>query len=202
MIRVARFVLVGLSCALLAGCFTGPTFLTESTDPPRARLADTPLPNVPEPHRQDNTKVVINDMGLVVKPVEDVIKGTYTFNVPANVTQVRHQTGKFEQYLLYWGQPQPSDVPFATITVGPNLQATHDQPGSNLKVSASRTYILNGLSAKEWTGYTAEGYPFCELIARHDPKGDMLHVVTIVRTQEIRQVALDTLASITWDENR
>jgi len=141
-------------------------------------------------------------MGLVVKPVEETVKGQYTFDLPATVTQVHRQTGKYEQFILYWGQPKPSDIPFCIITVGPNLKPASQQPSSILKSTSNRTYILNGLPAQEWTGYTQEQLPFCEIISKHGDKGDWVQAVAIARTPEIRQAALDILASITWEENR
>lgn len=192
----------GLASALLTGCVIGPDTLTERTAPSRARLVNTPLPNVPPPSRPQETTAVVNDMGLVVKPTVEAVKGTYTFELPPTVTQVHKQTGKYEQFILYWGQPKPSDIPFCIITVGPNLKAASTQPNSILKSNNTRNYILNGLPANEWTGYTADRLPFCEIIARHEEKGDFVQAVAIARTPEIRQAALDILASITWEENR
>lgn len=198
----AWMVMAGLASALLAGCVNGPNTLAQPTAPQRARLTDTPLPNVPPQPRHEQTTAVVNDMGLVIKPVEESTKGTYTFDLPTTVTQVRKQTGNYDQFILYWGQPKANDVPFCIITVGPNLKSASEQPNGALKATNNRTYILNGLAAQEWTGYTADRLPFCEIIAKHSDKGDYVQAVAIAKTTEIRQAALDILASITWEENR
>jgi hypothetical protein len=184
------------------GCVNGPDTLTERTAPSRARLVNTPLPNVPPAQRPQETTTVVNDMGLTVKPTEETVKGTYTFDLQPTVTQVRKQTGKYDQFILYWGQPKPTDIPFCIVTVGPNLKPASEQANGILKSTSTRNYILNGLPASEWTGYTADRLPFCEIIAKHDEKGDFVQAVAIARTPEIRQAALDILASIRWEENR
>lgn len=186
-----------LPAALLLATLTACQEL--STPLPRAQpvsRADLPLEPLPMPARRAATP------GLDIAPPapEETVTGTYTFTVPDTVTQVQRQTGNFQQFLLYWGQPQGNDTPFLVITLGQNMQPRATAPDATMQVQNTRTYLLNGLLTREWTGYTANKRPFAEIIAKRPGGTDELHATAIVNTPQQRETAMQILGSINWKQ--
>lgn len=204
---VGMLVVAGMAAMMvgLSGCESG-MFLTRPQAVDRADLSEQALPAVPE-----RTVTVEGDSGLtkngsgevVIKPPEEEITGTWEFTTPTTVTRVDKVQGDFEQYLLYWGRPVEGDTPFVVLTVGPKLEVRSEEAGSSFKAESNRIYRLNGLVAKEWTGYTADKkLPFCELVVTHEGKGSECHAVAVVKNEAQRKVALEVLGSLMWKANR
>ncbi len=125
------------------------------------------------------------------------VTGTYSFTVPYSITSFKKSTATYRQYLLYNGRPTPNQKPFCVLTVAAKV-ARNCRNGLKFNVSAKRTFILNGLAAHEWTGYTNSGNPFAELIVSHLGGGDKLDALAIAPNTQIRSMALKILGSIHW----
>lgn len=125
------------------------------------------------------------------------VTGTYSFTVPYSVTSFKKSTDTYRQYLLYNGRPTPNQKPFCVLTVAADVARNC---GNSLKfnVDSERTFILNGLAAHEWSGYTNSGNPFAELIVSHLGGGDKLDALAIAPNNQIRKMALKILSSIHW----
>ena len=75
-------------------------------------------------------------------------------------------------------------------------------PPETYKVGNTRSYILNGNIAREWTGTMKNGAVFSELvISKPGGKGDVCHAVAVAKNAEERKAALEILGSITWKAN-
>jgi hypothetical protein len=123
--------------------------------------------------------------------------GTYSFTVPDTITSFKKSTATYRQYLLYAGRPTPNQKPFCILTVAANVARNC---GNSLKfnVKARRTFVLNGLEAHEWSGYTNAGDPFAEIIVSHLGGGDQLDALAIAPDNRVRAMALKILSSIRW----
>jgi len=200
---VGLMVMASLTVALVAGCEDG-RFLTRQQDVDRANLPEQALPGAGEKAQapEDNGLTTTKSGDVSIKPPVEEITGTYQFTTPTSVTRIDKVKGDYEQYLLYWGRPAEGDTPFLVLTVGPKIEASSEQADSNLKAENNRIYRLNGLIAKEWTGYTADKkLPFCELVVSHPGKGNECHAVAVVKNDAQRKVALEVLGSLTWQVN-
>jgi hypothetical protein len=188
---------LALGCGLmLAGCASEP-FLARQTVPERAAYGSDVIlvvPHVeiknPEPRRADG--------GVVVS---DVVRGTWKFDCPANVTQVEHRTGNYDQFSLYLGRPMPQDVPFIVVTVSRDRKSLAEG-AEEYKISGRREYAMNGNIAQEWTGQMSDGAGFCELIVRRPgttgETGDVCHVMAVVKNEDQQKAATAILGSINW----
>lgn len=125
------------------------------------------------------------------------VTGTYSFTVPYTVTSFKKSTETYRQYLLYNGRPTANQTPFCTLTVAAKV-ARNCRDSLHFNVTGKRTFILNGLAAHEWTGYTNSGNPFAELIVSHLGGGDKLDALAIAPDDQIRRMALKILSSIHW----
>jgi hypothetical protein len=107
-----------------------------------------------------------------------------------------------DQYSLYMGRPQPTDTPFLVITVSNDRQSTAESDPDTYKIGDHREYVMKGGIVQEWTGRTAQGAGFSELIIRKPGRegetGDVCHALAIARTPEEHQVALSILGSIVF----
>ena len=187
--------------AALAGCEDA-RFLTRQQDVDRATLPEKALPAGSDKTLEDNGLTTTTSGQVAIKAPEQDVAGTYEFTTPTTVTRIDKVKGDYEQYLLYWGRPTERDLPFVVLTVGPKLEVSSEQADSNFKPESNRIYRLNGLVAKEWTGYTVDKkLPFCELVASHPGKGNELHAVAVVKDEAQRKVALEVLGSLTWKAN-
>lgn len=165
---------------------------------PRADLDLVPVPAAPGAGAPF-------DMGPSSTPrmwEQDVVRGTYTFTTPKNVTNIKQNVGEIAQYKLYLGEPAPTDHPFVSITVAPTVESQASAGAGDLKAERERTYLLNGMTCQEWTGHTSAGLPFCELIVAHGEGGEKLHALAIAKDADSRKLALDILASITWTPSK
>ena len=137
---------------------------------------------------------------LAIPDIQPVTTGTYSFTLPHNVSSFKKFGDTLQEYLLYYGIPHPNQKPFLTMVV-----AAHVRPacvGNPLfRVHSNRTFILNRLSAREYTGYTAAGMPFAELILSHGNHGDRLDALAVVPNNTQRKTALKILASIHFKAN-
>ncbi len=125
------------------------------------------------------------------------VTGTYSFTVPYTVTSFKKSTATYRQYLLYNGRPTANQKPFCVLTVAAKV-ARNCRNSLKFNVSTKRTFILNGLAAHEWSGYTNSGNPFAELIVSHLGGGDKLDALAIATNDQIRTMALKILSSIHW----
>ncbi len=135
-----------------------------------------------------------------IPDIQPVTTGTYSFTLPHNVSSFKKFGDTLQEYLLYYGIPHPNQKPFLTMVV-----AAHVRPacvGNPLfRVHSNRTFILNRLSAREYTGYTTAGMPFAELILSHGNHGDRLDALAVVPNNTQRKIALKILASIHFKAN-
>ena len=125
------------------------------------------------------------------------VTGTYSFTVPYTVTSFKKSTAMYRQYLLYNGRTTANQKPFCVLTVAAKV-ARNCRNRLKFNVSAKRSFILNGLVAHEWSGYTNSGNPFAELIVSHLGGGDKLDALAIAPNDQIRAMALKILSSIHW----
>jgi hypothetical protein len=186
--KTANTIFAVVALVALAGC-EHDLSLAERTFSPRPAQYLAPLP-APADSPAGRVNVVV-DNKLDIKVVEIPVTGTYFFTTPSNVTQIKSTGSKLNAYQLFVGSPKPTDRPFLTIEIAPNITSEAEVGG-----------ILNGLVATEWTGKTADGYPFCELIITHGEKGDKLRALAIARDKPSRQLALDILGSIKWEAKK
>ena len=189
-----------LLASCLAGCGLSDPFATQQQID-RAKLTEDALAaKVPPSANPGNPP--LNTQGIV-SPLEPVITGTYTFVVPATVSQMRRTTDRFDQYAMYIGRPGPTDTPFMVITVSRDVATFANQPDSNYDVQNTRSYPLNGLIVAESTGFTKDKHlPFSEIIAKRPGGGDQLLAVTIVPDNATRDVALEILSSLKWEATK
>jgi hypothetical protein len=179
--------------------------------PERAEFGNEAIP-VPPPAPPPHVEIVNEDPtakagGALPSPETGVpaVTGTWTFVTPETVTRVEHKTAAFSRYSLYTGRPGPTDLPFVVITVskgmGGEAAGVAAADAAGYKVTGEREYTLNGNNVHEWTGNTAQGAGFSELIVRKTGSGasaDVCHAMAIVRSAAERDVALSILASIRW----
>jgi hypothetical protein len=191
--------IVTLGSSLLLAACESPSFLETQTVPDRAAYGDDKIPVVPhvEIKNPDPRRV---DGGITVT---EEVRGTWKFKCPANVTQFERLTGTFDQFSLYMGQPKPNDVPFVVITVGRDRKSLAEG-SEEYKITGRREYAMNGNIAKEWTGQTAAGAGFCELLVRRPgtpgETGDVCRVMAVVKNAEQQKAATEILGSIVWEE--
>ncbi len=127
--------------------------------------------------------------------------GTFTFTVPPGVTQFEKQTQLTHEYLLYIGRPTPDQRPFVTLVVAHGVvPISHDNPA--MRVKTSRIFLLNGLPAHEWTGHTATGAGFAEIVVKSPDRGGELDAIAVSSNPTTRKLALAVLKSIHWQTSR
>lgn len=183
---------------VVGGC-ESENFLKFRQDIPRADLGlDAQTARVPATRERG----VIDE--VTTPGIEDRVVGTYTFVVPETVTQIKKTGETLTQYLLYFGTPAAEDRPIVRIEIGPKVESEAMAGTGEFKslkdgvLPKLRVYSLNGLEVHEYSGHTAAGLPFCELVVSHGDGGDELHAVAVARDAETRKVALDVLGSIGW----
>jgi hypothetical protein len=201
-----RIKMLMLSAAIaLAACQTTHP-LDERYNTPRAKLGDEPIEVTHQPAPVDVGPMVnqqpVGEAPPAVPGVQDVITGTWTFTTPPTTTRVERKTADLQQFSIYAGRPAGTDKPFVVITIAPpegdKGSQTEAEP-DRFKVSNTRSYTLNGAIAREWTGRTADGSAFCELLlTRPGGGGDVCHAMAIARSEAQRKEALDILGSISW----
>jgi len=196
--RAVRRVVVSLLAIggfALGGCRTH-SFLDQQTVPDRAKYGSKALPVSEEPA----VKVVQPTPSGIDLP-EDEVAGTWTFTVPATVTRVEHKTDAFDEYTLFNGRPGPNDKPFVVITVNKDRGGSAEKD-AEYKVASQRDYTMNGNVVHEWTGQTAAGVGFSELLIRRPgtagETGDVCHVLALARNNDEQKLALSILGSIQY----
>ena len=127
--------------------------------------------------------------------------GAYKFTIPPTVSSFKKSNDQLRQYLLYYGVPAATQKPFLTITVSPTVVPVVKMD-PNFRILSTRTFLLNGLPTREWSGYTAQNYPFTELIVSHRAGGDKLDALAIASGKRVRRIALAILKSIRWKPGR
>jgi hypothetical protein len=197
-IKITNILTLALAAVVVGGC-SQDLSLAERTYAPRAEGALTPL-SAPAQKPAGVREVNITDAGEI--KFTEPVTGTYLFTIPQNVTNVKTTGPNIAAYQLYLANAKPTDRPLLVIEIGASLASEAEVGGAELKAENSRKYLLNGLAASEWTGKTADGYPFCELIVSHNDKGDKLRALAIARDKDSRQLALDILASIRWEPKK
>lgn len=188
-----------ISLAMLAGCDTH--YLNKQQEIDRANLPLTPIDITPTDrpaHSSYSTAGSGASISTVTKTWIDETSGTYQFTVPPTMSMLKEETNAGDQYRIYVGRPGAGDQPFVVITTGANQAADAASGANGLKVTKTRTYLLNGLAVNEWQGYTAEEKPFCELIGTHLGAGTQVHALAIGRTPELGKQALAILGSLHW----
>jgi hypothetical protein len=181
---------------MLAGCESEP-FLAQRTVPERPEYGKDVIPVTHVDIRNPDPR---GPGGGVVWT--DVVRGTWTFGCPPNMTQTERRTGNFDQYSIYVGRPQPQDVPFVVITVSRDRRNI-SEGAAEYKITGRREYVLNGNVAQEWSGQMTDGAGFCELIVRRPgtagEQGDVCRAMAIVKTEEQQKAATEILQSIKWE---
>ena len=180
--------------------------LTERYNPSRADLKEEPIEATHNP-----APATVGDMvnpaptaeTLPAAPgAQDVVTGTWEFATPPTTTRIERKSADLQQFSIYDGRPSSKDKPFVVITIAPadgDKGSQAEAEGGRFKVSNTRTYTLNGAIAKEWTGRTADGAAFCELIlTRPGGASDVCHAMAIATSEAQRKEALDILGSIAW----
>jgi hypothetical protein len=201
--------LVGVVVAgvAMAGCHSA-SKLDQRYAPARAQLPEVELPNQPRwsPPAQ-RVESVVNTEPTNREPVEaaEAVSGTWTFVTPPTVTRTMKKNGELVQYSVYAGRPAANDLPIVVITVGPpaaeGKESLAESDPATYKVTGTRSYVLNGNVAQEWTGTTSTGSAFSEVLLRRpgaDAKSDVCHAMATARTTEERKTALAILGSLTW----
>jgi hypothetical protein len=135
-----------------------------------------------------------------VPDIKPVTAGTYTFTVPKSISSFKKSGETLQEFLLYYGVPTANQKPFVTMVVARHLQ-TACVKNPMFRVQSHRKFILNGLFATEYTGYTTAGQPFAELLLSHGKDGDKLEALAIVPNNKQRKIALKILQSIHWKPN-
>ncbi len=199
-----KLAFVVLGTVLAVGCARDThSFLEFGTTPERATYGDEKITVEPAA-----TRVTAgNPQPQILDPIAETrITGTWTFTTPRTVTQVERRTGDYHQYSLYNGRPEPTDRPFAIITVSKDRSSTVEKEPATYKVSNKREYVMNGGLVQEWTGLTEAGAGFCEMIVRRPgaegQKGDVCHAMALARNEEEQKLALGILGSIVWTPSR
>ncbi len=138
--------------------------------------------------------------GASIPDIQPVTTGTYGFVVPPDISSFKKTGDLMQEYLLYYGRPKPNQKPFLTMVLSRHVKAAC--VGNPLFVIKSeRRFVLNGLLAHEYAGYTAAGRPFAELILHHPRAADKLDALAIVPNETQRNVALKILKTIHWKAN-
>jgi len=184
--KLVSILVLGLFILPLGACRTY-SMLEEQQEIDRAKLGERAL--------TAERPIDIKEAPPANVLVEQQIGGTYEFTAPDTTTRLSQKNGDVAIYTFYMGRPKPTDKPIVTISVGPKFARTTDAAG--YRQVGSRTYLLNGLPAQEYTGYTPTGEAFAELLITR-AEGDALHALAVAKTAEERKVALDILASIKW----
>ena len=195
---------MAIFCTTLAGAAFGwggcenPSFLEQRTKPDRAAFG---------------TEVI--DLRTLPRAIAATIPappttapaelGNWTYTVPSTVTSVEHKTASAIEVSLFMGRPGPGDLPFMVITTTHDRQ-TRAVRDPSFTVQEDREYTMNGSIVKEWTGLTATGAGFSELLVRRPgPSGDstqVCHAIALARTEDEQKLALSILGSITWTPAR
>jgi hypothetical protein len=184
--------------AALGGC-SGTNFLDQRFAADRSAYGDKALPNPgtqpPPPHVQ-----IINPDPSRPSVTEEVVTGTWTFTTPPTLTRVERRNGTLSQIALYNGRPAPTDTPIVVISVSRDARPIAAANPEKYHVQNTRSYMLNGNLAQEWTGQTDTGSGFSEIVlSRPGVKDeDVCHAVAIARTDAERKLALEILGSLTW----
>lgn len=202
---INKMIVLGLLSATMLGGCANKSFLATQYAPARANLGDQPIEVAPTPTAETPKEMVNADPSegeLPNLPEREVVTGTWTFTTPPTVTRMERKNGELSQFSLYNGRPAADAKPFVVITVAPATSESGSQaeaePGT-YKVSETRSYVLNGNIAQEWTGLTSDGAAFCELVVRRPGSGtDVCHAMAIARTSAERELALKILGSLTW----
>ena len=193
--------LAGGAMGMMAGC-AGDSFLEQRTNADRA-VYGSDLIAVPPARVETVNPNPIGPGGVLI--VEKVA-GSWKFTTPETVTRVEKKTAEMDQFSLYNGVPQPTDLPFLVIQTTRNRASIAEADKGMYKVSNQREYVMNGAIAQEWTGLTSNGAGFCELVVRkpgtEGQTGDVCHAMAIVKTEDERKLALGILESIAWEANR
>ncbi len=190
----------GLALLFLAGC-AGYNPLTYPQKSYRANLTDHVISMhelAARPGAAQQQESGISTGSVMPGQLEPAaVTGTYSFTVPDTITSFKKSTATYRQYLLYTGRPTPDQKPFCILTVAAKVARNC---GNSLKfnVHTRRTFILNGLEAHEWSGYTNSGNPFAEIIVSHLGGGDKLDALAIAPDNQVRAMALKILSSIRW----
>jgi hypothetical protein len=191
--------------ATLAGCYsTNP--LDKRYVSVRPNYGDTALPNPGEAPAPRPKLEIVNPSPVRNPPApafQDIVTGTWTFTTPPTTTRVERKNGGMSQFSIYMGRPGPTDTPLVVITVSSDAKSLAESDAETYKVTGTRTYVLNGNVAKEWTGTTSGGVPFNELLISKPgvDKGDKCHAIAVAKTAEQRKLAVEILSSITWKAN-
>ncbi len=195
LVRYAATLPAALALLLLAGC-AGYNPLAHPQNSYRANLTNhvISMRELAPPAQQSG----ISSGSVMPGQLEPAAPaGTYSFTVPYTVTSFKKSTATYRQYLLYNGRPTPNQKPFCVLTVAAKV-ARNCSNSLKFNVHSTRTFILNGLAAREWSGYTTAGNPFAELIVSHLGGGDKLDALAIAPNDQIREMALKILSSIHW----
>ncbi len=190
------------AAGILCGCAQR-NYLTLRTTPARAELKDTEIA-VPAPHVEVVNPNPAGPGEPIVLPVE--VTGTWTFTVPRTVTQVEQQEGDVDRFSLYNGRPAAMDTPFVVITVARDQKSIAEGDAATYKISAQRDYAMNGNVVHEWTGLTATGAAFSELMIRQPgaaaggsgEAAETCHAMAVVKTADEQKTAQGILGSIVW----
>jgi hypothetical protein len=202
-------ILTTLSALLLAGCATSSS-LTQQQNIARPDYGDEAITAAAA-----NSGIGMSESGSAAPGVGGLtgspaipgagaaaaaITGTWTFTTPPTVTRNKKSSGQFDQYSLYWSQPQPADTPFLTITTAPDVKSLVEASPDQYQIRQSRVYLLNGQPTREYNGYTKDGARFCEILIFRG-SGVQLEAIAIVKGDDQAKTALDILGSITWTPN-
>jgi len=203
-LSMAKMMLAGvvLGGLVLGGCY-GTHALDQRYVSERPEYGDKALPNPGEAPPAERLEMVNPDPVRRGTPeIQEVVTGTWTFVTPTTTTRVERKTEGMSQFSLYMGRPKPTDTPVVVITVSADPRTQVESDPETYKVTGTRSYVLNGNIAKEWTGTTKDGAAFTELlVTKPGGKGDVCHAVAVAKTGEERKVALEILGSLTWKAN-
>jgi hypothetical protein len=127
--------------------------------------------------------------------------GNWTYTTPTSVTRDEHKNGTIDEVSFFVGRPGADDLPFLVISTTRD-HATRAEHDPAFKIQQQREYSMNGNVVHEWTGLTATGSGFSELLVRRpgDTAGQeqVCHAIALARTEEEQKLALAILSSITW----
>ena len=194
---------MALALALTLGACEKSFFLDQRTTPDRAKYSADMIPEAPVPPVQ----VVNPDPRTPGGPAVPVLEvaGTWTFTVPPTVTRVEHRTDALNEISLFVGRPAPTDTPFMVITTTRDRK-TRSENDPAFKIENQREYSMNVNIAREWTGLTATGAVFSEIVVRRPgpagDTGDVCRAIALARTEDEQKLALSILSSIAWTPAR
>lgn len=188
---------VSITMMALAGCGQ-PDVLVGPQPVHRAVFLDKILPVSPH---ASNPYIIGYSSPSAVSPAPSRRAGTFTFTVPPGVTQFEKQTQQTHEYLLYLGRPTPNQKPFVTLLLAHGIvPISHNNAA--MHVETSRSFLLNGLPAKEWTGHINTGAGFAEIVVKSPDQGGELDAMAISSNRRTHKLALGVLKSIRWQESQ